>query len=184
MTAGARTDKTDSTRGMTALQWAKLCGSQACVKLLKKNKPALNKDKSKLSRSASDLTNITASHTSSPLLSKIKKTLHHNNKQSASKDHLGVQCIVSCASTPAIPLLLAYANNGDTTPENYIKPLLTQSVCPKVMREVTNCTIHPPKIKITSDTGENIEPKTSTGGNIVKRQQLRHTNKKHEATKT
>lgn len=170
---------------MTALQWARLCGSQASAKLLKKNKPPLNKDKSKLSHSASDLTNITSGQTAtSPLLSKIKKSLHHHNRQSQSKDHLGVRCIVTCASTPAIPVLLASSGNGDTTPENYIRPLLPQSFCPKVMREVTNCTIRPPKIKITSDTGENIEPKMSIGGNIAKRHQQRHPNKKQEVSAT
>ena len=168
---------TDYSRNLTALQWAKLCGSQSCIKALRKCKQTSsskksslsvsNGDSGKLTKSASDITKLTASssNNNSPF-AKIKGSLSGHKE----KDYLGIESIVACVSTPTIPMLIA--NSGKTSiqiPEPLISPKLRRALKMKPQRKATEIIV-PPKIEVISDTGEQVAPNKHVYGASKKNQ--------------
>lgn len=166
---------------MTALQWAKLCGSQQCAKTLKKHRSqsrTLGKSTVKLSRSASDITNFSDSNNNSKqFFKKIRKSLIQHKPSEVKENHLGIEEIITCVSTPAIPVLLAFSNNNDVTSltDSIISPNLQRKFRGKSMKNQQRGGYTeqlPPRIEITSETGEIIEPsKQVYSSSITKRHQ-------------
>lgn len=159
---------TDKTRSMTALQWAKLCGRQSCLKSLRKYKTQYKKlshDKS-VSKAPSD------HHTTTNPLIKIRDSIRgsHHSKHS-SHDYSGIESIVACASTPTIPILRLAGVGGTPLQHTMVDipvriPSLDsnhRSTSSKTSRCRRSSSPQPtPKIEITSDTGESITPSKTT----------------------
>lgn len=172
---GADVSKTDNSRNMHALQWAKLCGSQSCIKALRKCKQGSNKKPSltvtnndKHAKSTSDITKI--SHNSTSPLTRIKESLssHHHHKQ---KEYLGIESIVACVSTPTIPMLMANSgSNPVSIPEPLISPRLRRALKMRPAKDIIEPT--PPKIEVISDTGEYVPPTKHVYGAAPKKAQV------------
>lgn len=167
--AGADVEQTDYSRGLTALQWAKLCGSQDCVKALRKCKRSstikpqvsvTSNDTIKLAKSASDITKL--SHNTSGPLKRLKDSLSHNQQQQRKeKEYLGIESIVaSCVSSaPTIPMLIANSGCRTPLPEPLISPKLRRALAlrPQCMNQI-NPHAGPPRIEVISEAGDRVAP--------------------------
>lgn len=158
---GANVELTDYMRQMTALQWAKHCGSQQCVKALRKHAKKHSKvHQCRYARSTSDLTFESTDihrHKKSPvLIDRIKRSLGLPTKQEKqSRECLLALSGVMASSTSAIPLLIGVSpedDNGYADDITAALPMMSLFNPKKTMIKLS-----PPIILITKDSGEIVE---------------------------
>lgn len=158
-------DLTDYRRRMTALQWAKHCSSQQCVKILHKHNKQLSKNKSeqcRYVRSTSDLTLESSSpdsthrhRKSNVLIDKLKHSLGLPTKQqSRSNECLLTLSGVVASSTSAIPMLLGMSQDDNGWRDDF-----TLTMMPNFLRKKSQIKsiVSPPVILITKENGEVVE---------------------------
>lgn len=138
-------DATDYSRDMNALQWADLCASKTCLKTLKKIKcQSLKKThKKKTLKDGGEPTTP---------MRKMKDCLGVNNNKL-----VGIETIVACVSVPTIPIILANAK-AESAMQILDAVTLQQDNRKSKSRRTSLPNTAPPKIQITSDTGECIIP--------------------------
>ena len=148
-------DCTDHARNMNALEWAELCASKTCIKILKKQKPRSLK---KTNSHKKDSSKEGCEHTRP--LRKFKDSVSGvNHSKQINKELRGMESLVACVSAPTIPMIIANAS----PPPNIQQLFLDSNSRHQDARrhsspKVSAYSISTPRIEITSDTGECIIP--------------------------
>lgn len=149
---------------MTALQWAKHCGSQQCIKILHKHSKRLAKtkpDQCRYVRSTSDLTldkssAVVTHKRPNILINRIKHSLGLPSKQHQSRSNeslLTLSGVVACSAS-AIPMLL-----GVSQDDSGYAVGIPLTMTPTFTRKKPQTKFIPslPIILITKDSGEVVE---------------------------